>query len=83
MKIMSMAEKRKSPVPIYFQERSSKSIRIVLQIVLETGVTVFYDDARGCAYGNDGKTYYPVCREDGDELMVLGWSSDISAEYVI
>ncbi len=66
------------------KEIASEPVRICLKVTLETGVTLFYDDRKGCALGSDGKEYAPVCRcldgEDGD-AEVIGWCA--AAEEVM
>lgn len=48
---------------------------------LENGVIInIYGEY---AYGNDGKTYYHIGREDEDMLMTVGWSCETDKAVII
>lgn len=55
---------------------------ILYEAVLENGVRVLVKDD-GTAIGDNGVTYYNVSRDDGDEIVILGWSDEIDSQLFI
>ena len=59
-----------------FEEIASERVYITLKATLENGVTLFFDDKKGCALGSDGLVYAPVCRcpeGEDEDAEVIGW----------
>lgn len=72
----------------YYQEVSSCSATVRMEVKLENGVSVVFDDHVRKGMGSDGRTYYPVfCVADdgtpGGSLEPLGWSCDVDREMII
>lgn len=49
------------------------------EATLENGVKILVKDD-GSAIGEDGVTYYNVCRENDDEIEIIGWSCEIDKQ---
>lgn len=72
----------------YFRELSSVPKSMSMEVLLENGVNIVFDCTTEKAIGDDGKTYYPVCRvvEDGSaggSLESLGWSCEAHEEVIL
>ncbi len=73
---------RNLPEKIY-KETSCQVVHYLYDATLENGVVIHVRED-GSAVGSDGKIYYNISRETGnDDLELIGWSSQTDHPQII
>lgn len=66
----------------YTPVKAEENVDIIMKLTLEDD-TLLFVHSDGFATDNSGKKYFCVAKDIGDDLEVLGWSSEIEKEIII